>query len=357
MAAGPVRVLLVDNSAIGLVTIQRMLSSSSDIQVVGTARNGREALDLIAELKPSIICTDLHMPVMNGLELTRRVMTTQPLPILVVSISVSEEEDAHNILPLLEAGALDVFPKPDMRNGTDFDESARDLVRKVRVLSGVVPFRKKSAAPRPAAPSTGPMGASTAPGSPEIVSIGASTGGPPALQTVLSRLPASFPAPIVCVQHISDGFLGGLVRWLDEELSLEVKIAEPGETPQAGTVYFPEERTHLEISGQRTLSSSQEDRVDGHRPSVTITLQSVAERYGKTALGVLLTGMGKDGALGMQAISRAGGTTIVQDKSTSVVFGMPRQAIALGAAEHVLPLSEIATQILKVFPTPTKVTS
>jgi two-component system chemotaxis response regulator CheB len=342
--SSPVSVLLVDDSLIALTILARMLSASPDIQVVGKARSGREALELIPRLQPAVICTDLHMPDMDGLELTKEIMGRFPRPILVVSAAV-HPEDTHNVFSLLEAGAIDVLPKP--RGGLAADEQrvAQELISKIKIISGVVALtRRQKISPGLAQLRTGPS-SSPMPAQPRIVAIGASTGGPQALRTILAQLPAEFPAPVLCVQHISDGFLGGLVAWLASNCTMSVKIAQSGELPLPGTVYFPQEGAHLEIDTGGRLASSQKAAVDGHRPSVTVTFKSVADYCGDGAIGVLLTGMGSDGAKGMQEIFEAGGITIAQNEESSTVFGMPMQAIALGAVRYVLPVNKIGLML------------
>jgi two-component system chemotaxis response regulator CheB len=333
-----VSVLLVDDSLIALTILSRMLSTSPDIQVVGKARSGREALELIPRLQPAVICTDLHMPDMDGLELTKQIMARFPRPILVVSAAV-QPEDTHNVFRLLEAGAIDILPKPHGGLAAAEPHVAQELVRKIKLISGVVALTRRQRT-RPGLEQTqdGPL----SPPRPRIVAIGASTGGPQALRTILAQLPVDFPAPIVCVQHISDGFLGGLVDWLASHCSMSIKIAQAGEQPLAGTIYFPQEGAHLEIDPLGKLICSRKPPIDGHRPSVTATFKSVADYCGNGAVGILLTGMGSDGAQGMQEIFAVGGTTIAQNEETSVVFGMPKQAIALGAVKYVLPLHKIS---------------
>jgi two-component system chemotaxis response regulator CheB len=180
----------------------------------------------------------------------------------------------------------------------------------------------------------------------KVVAIGASTGGPQALHTIISQLPASFPVPVICVQHISEGFLKGLVDWLASGSKLQIKIAVAGELPQPGSVYFPPEKRHLQLDKSGRFIYSNALPLNGHCPSVTVTFNSVASFYSRSALGVLLTGMGKDGADGMLAIAQAGGLTIAQDETTSIVFGMPKEAIALGAVQHILPINAIAPLLL-----------
>ena len=345
--SSPVSVLLVDDSLIALTILSRMLATSPDIRVVGKARSGREALELIPRLQPAVVCTDLHMPDIDGLELTKEIMDRFPRPILVVSAAV-HPEDAHNVFRLLEAGAIDVLPKP--RGGLVVDEPrvAQELIRKIKIISGVVALtRRQRRGPGLAPLQAGSSSPRVSP-RPPIVTIGASTGGPQALRTILAQLPAEFPAPILCVQHISDGFLGGLVDWLATQCAMAVKIAQPGEQPLRGIVYFPQEGTHLEVDRSGRLVCSHKAPIDGHRPSVTATFRSVADYCGEAAIGILLTGMGSDGAQGMQHMFEAGGVTICQNEETSVVFGMPKQAIALGAAKYVLPVDKIASMLPEI---------
>lgn len=336
-----IKVLLVDDSPLALTILKRMLSTAGDIDIVGTAKNGEEALRVIPELDPDVILTDLHMPVMDGLEFTKEVMDRYPRPILVVSVSV--REGSLNVFKLLDAGAVDMFQKPKSGLEAEYLQETEELVKKVRILSGVHVFRraKPSADLKESASRTTDHALG-------IVAIGASTGGPQALQQILAQMPSAFPLPIVCVQHIGEMFLFGLLEWLQSVCQLKVRVAVDGEMPVAGTVYFPPEGTHLIIDEGGRFRCSMQPPVNGHRPSITVTFKSVAERCGKGAIGVLLTGMGSDGAEGMKAIADAGGTTIAQDEMTSIVFGMPKQAIELNAVQQVLPLYEIGATILKI---------
>lgn len=334
--SGKITVLLVDDSPVVLTVLKRILAPCADIEVVGTARNGSEALELIPKLSPRVICTDLHMPVMDGLELTREVMNRFPTPILVVSVSV--KDNVVNVFKVLEAGAVDVYPKPQGVLEGEYCDQRNGLAQKIRILAGVSVVRRRR---RIEAPSPPPSNGELAAVSLKIVAIGASTGGPVALQRVLSALPSSFPIPIVCVQHISDGFLQGLVEWLGSVCDLKVGIAQEGWQPLPGTVYFPPEGTHLLFDAEGRFRYSREQAVNGHRPSVSRTFESAAGVFGGAVIGVLLTGMGNDGADGMKAIHDAGGITIAQDEKTSVVFGMPKQAIEKGAAKIIAPLDEI----------------
>lgn len=356
-----IRVLLVEDSPVALMILKRLLSSVGDIEVVGTARTGKQALGMLTRLNPQVICTDLHMPEMDGWEFTSEVMATFPRPILVISASV-QPKDTYNVFRALEAGAVDIFPKPTSESIPDYEALQQELIKKIRVLSGVSVFTRHRRQSKPTSQTSQPASpkvhqvspATSQPTTPvpkvpsstvrrsQIIGIGASTGGPQALYAILSKIPAGFPVPIVCVQHISEGFLLGLVEWLRMKCKLPIQIAPSGEMPQPGTIYFPPERMHLELTKQGRFWYSTAPPLGGHRPSVDVTLKAIAAYYGSSAVGVLLTGMGSDGAQGMKAIADAGGTTVAQDESSCVVFGMPKVAIALGSAQHVLPLPEIA---------------
>jgi two-component system chemotaxis response regulator CheB len=348
MGVTPIRVLLVDDSPLALALLKRMLATSPDVQVVGTACNGQEALGMVPTLDPQVICTDLHMPVMDGLAFTREVMTRFPRPILVISSTV-EPGEAAKTYPVLDAGALDLMPKPSLETGADFDRVARDLVMRVRILAGVRVIRRAPAHAEPPEKVEKPEAPSSIRAvSAKMVVIGASTGGPMALRTILGQLSGDFRLPVICVQHISEGFLAGLVEWLGSQCRVKTEVARSGDAPRVGTVYFPPERMHLEMDARGRFRSSERPSVAGHRPSVTVTMNSVAEYYGRFAVGVLLTGMGSDGAEGMATIARAGGLTLAQNEESCVVFGMPRQAIERGAARHVLSPDEIAAALTQL---------
>lgn len=341
-----IRVLLVDDSQLSVEIIRRMLVDAPDIRVVGAAGNGVQALELLPQVQPDVICTDLHMPRMNGLDLVREVMARHPMPILVLSVSVQADQE-HNIFRMLEAGALDILAKPRGGLEADFGVTAHDLITKIRILSGVKVIGRRRAAVDAAAVHATPPLPGLAGSGPRIIGIGASTGGPQALEIVLGRLPADFPMPLLCVQHIAEGFMQGLVGWLAGCCRIPVRTAEEGAAPDRGIAYFPPDNRHLEIDDAGTFRCSSALPVSGHRPSVDIAFGSLARRYGAAAAGVLLTGMGQDGAQGMLDIARAGGLTIAQDEQSSVVFGMPKRAIELGAAKHVLPLEQIAPALVR----------
>lgn len=357
MSPSPISVLIVEDSPVALTILKRILTSSPEVEIAGIARDGIEALELIPKVNPKVICTDLNMPKMGGLELIQRVMAEFPKPILVISSAVDQTRDAHNVFQLLQAGALDVFLKPSISLMSEYEKMQQDLISRIKVLAGVSVFTihstrpkntKLSAAVLPAqSRSPFPNPASGKFFRPKVVAIGASTGGPQAFHTILKALPANFPLPILCVQHISEGFLAGFTNWLEATCPLRVEIAQSGDLPRPGTIYFAPDHCHLRLSAQGRFVTFRDAAVCGHRPSVTVLFQSVAAYYQQTTLGLLLTGMGRDGADGLLSILNAGGTTIAQNETSSIVFGMPREAIALGAAQHILSLDEIAPFLLK----------
>lgn len=336
----PVRVLLVEDSPVALALLKRSLANLPEIQVVGTAGNGALALEMIPKLDPHVICTDLHMPVMDGLEFTRTVMERFPKPILVISVSV-QQEDRWNIFQLFEAGALDVFPKPMAdwlsKKGSDFSQ---ELARKILLLAGVnsfpCPTRHNIPLKRPlrAMPSL------------SMVVVGGSLGGPQVLKEIVSGLPHDFPAPILCVQHMDEMFQEDLVFWLRQHTPMAVQLASHGEVPFPGSIYFPPREHHLTLDSVGRMVCSQATPVDGQRPSITVTMESVADHFGATTIGILLSGVGNDGVRGLEAINRKGGVTIVQDEESSLVFEVPRKAIEMGAAQHVLPCSGLSQALL-----------
>ncbi|NEP20253.1 MAG: response regulator, partial [Leptolyngbya sp. SIO4C1] len=303
-----------------------------------------EALAMIPEVEPEVICTDLHMPQMDGLVLTMEVMDRYPRPILVVSASV-QEDDSQHVFQLLSAGAVDIFPKPVTGLRADNATLNDALINKIRILSGVKVFRKKQQS-APAKPLVLPQPARTT-SRIQLVTVGASTGGPQALHTLFSQLPKDFP-PVLCVQHISTGFLQGLIDWLQKGCLVSLEIAQSNQRPQPGRIYFPPEDHHLTLNKKGEFVYLDLPPVEGHCPSITVTFDAVAQYYRHRAVGILLTGMGRDGALGMQSIAQAGGLTIAQDEESCVVFGMPKVAIDLGAAKQVLPIGAIAPALLKL---------
>jgi two-component system, chemotaxis family, protein-glutamate methylesterase/glutaminase len=236
---------------------------------------------------------------------------------------------------------LDILAKPRGGLESDFGITAHDLITKIKILAGVKVIGRRGTSANAITQPMLPLQSVPTTSAPRIVGIGASTGGPQALERILGQLPEDYPLPLLCVQHIAVGFMQGLVDWLAGSCRIRVRTAVEGAQPLAGTAYFPPNARHLEIDDSGAFRCSSALPFGGHRPSIDIAFSSLARRYGADAVGVLLTGMGQDGAQGMLDIARAGGLTIAQDEESSVVFGMPKRAIELGAVRHVLPLQQI----------------
>jgi two-component system, chemotaxis family, protein-glutamate methylesterase/glutaminase len=331
----PIRVLVADDSELFRDVLARVVSTDPSFEVVGVAADGNAAAALARSVRPDVITMDLHMPCADGFSGIARIMAETPTPILVLSAN-REEAVGFRALSL---GALDILEKPSATS--DLGAYGSLLRSRLRLLAGVRVIRHPRGlrdGPRPAAPVRGRA---------DLVVIGASLGGPRALATILRALPADFPAPIAVVQHIADGFTEGLASWLAQESRLNVREARDGEPLRAGRVLLAPTGRHLVVS-EGTAHLSEAAPVDTFRPSVTPLFVSAASSYGPRACGVLLTGMGRDGAEGLRALKAAGAHTIAQDEATSVVFGMPRAAIELGAVDRVLPLDDIARALLEL---------
>jgi two-component system, chemotaxis family, protein-glutamate methylesterase/glutaminase len=341
----PIKVLLVEDSPIALELLTRLLTDSSEVEIVGTAQNGQEALELVPTVNPDVICTDLHMAPIDGLELTKQVMARFPRPILVISNSVGED-DTKNIFGLLQAGAIDIFPKPTSNEYAEYALVQQRLIAKIEMLSQVTVKARTQRSEFKADRSGNLVGVASPlenrTNALRAIAIGASTGGPQAIHKIITSLPADFPVPIICAQHIGDGFLTGLINWLKEDSQLQVKIAQIGETPIPRTVYFAPERAHLEFDNRGKFIYSNFTTSTGTCPSIDTLFQAVARTYGSASASILLTGMGTDGVVGTEVIQAAGGTTIAQDEHSCLIFGMSKLAIASGRVEHVFGLSEIA---------------
>jgi two-component system, chemotaxis family, protein-glutamate methylesterase/glutaminase len=328
------RIVIADDSSMARSLIRTLLEQESDIQVVGEACNGRQAVEMAKALRPDLLTMDLEMPVMNGLEAIDEIMCSKALPILVVS----DHAHARQALEAIEHGALDVISKPDYS-----DSSVQAFIAKLRMLAGVsviTRFRSRSQQ-RPA-----PMPHIAMPSPMQIVAIASSTGGPQALAQLLPQLPASFPSPVVIAQHIAAGFAGGMCDWLATLCKLPVTLAREGELLKGGTIYIAPSEHHLQITPSRHLRLIQPADTDLYHPDCNCLLNSVAEIYGRHAIGVIMTGMGHDGAAGMAAIRQRGGMTIAQDESTSLIYGMNRVAVEQQAIQQILPLSAIAAALI-----------
>jgi len=325
-----------------------ILNEDPDIEVTAEAADGQEAVYLTARCRPDVIVMDVVMPVMNGLEATRTIMSETPTPIVLVSSSYDPAGGMS--FDALKAGALVLLAKPPGPQAETFGQESAGLRMTVKLMAEVKLVRRRPAhqpAPAPARPPGPPAPAATR--AVEVVAIAASTGGPAALATILGRLPPTTPVPILVVQHITAGFHQGLVDWMASVSTLEVRLAQDGEPLRAGQVLFAPAEAHLGVDGRGRVALSADPPIGGHRPSATHLFRSVAERYGGGAVGTILTGMGDDGVAGLRTLKEAGGLVLAQDEATSVVYGMPREAAVLGVVDQVLPVGEIARELVSAW--------
>jgi two-component system, chemotaxis family, protein-glutamate methylesterase/glutaminase len=346
------RVLVVDDSRTSRLLMVEILRADAEVEVVGQAADGIEAVEMAKVLRPDIITMDVQMPRLDGFGATKRIMVENPTPILITT-----SVDPRSLAVSLEAvrmGALAVQAKPRDPLSPTFDDEASEFVRQVKAMSRVKVVRHYSTpapAPRALAAHAVTRLAPLLPAPPvhdvpaEIVAIAASTGGPAALHYILTTLPADFPVPILVVQHISRGFTPGFAGWLDKASPLHVKLAEEGELLVPGTVYIAVDDHHLCLTPSRRIQLSKAPAVGGFRPSGTVLFQSVANTFGSTAVAVILTGMGRDGVDGLRAIRNAGGRTVAESEDTAVIYGMPAAAVHAGLADYILPLDQVCAAV------------
>lgn len=355
-----IRVLVVDDSATARALLVSLIASEPDMQVVGEAATGRDAVEMATRLTPDLITMDVHMPLMDGLEATKLIMIQTPRPIIIVSSAVHSEE-VELSLEAMRAGALMVLAKPQGPTSPGFAGERRQFVSMVRAMSAVKvvrrhgtmsPYTMNTPVARPAA--TVPLRPFSTGGarSVRLVAIGASTGGPAALRTILAELPREFPVPILIVQHIARGFSAGLADWLSHDTPLRVKLAELGEPANPGTVYIAPDDRHigcrLDEQGEMRLVLDGSPAVGAFRPSASYLFHSTGESLGAGVLAVILTGMGDDGVSGLRVLKQQGGRVLAQDEATSVIYGMPREAVRAGVVDTTLPLTAIARKLVEL---------
>lgn len=349
-----IRCLVADDARTFRAVMRHILSSAPGVEVVGEACDGREAVSLVRTLRPDVVTMDVRMPHLDGLAALEEIMRVAPTPVIVVSGEGAA--DAQLSFRALQLGAIEVLPKPRDPGTARFDRQAEAIRQAVRAVAGLVLVGRRRPVPAKPAPRATPREARrSAPPSPApfpavppaIVAVAASTGGPAALATILAQLPRDLPTPVLVAQHIAAGFNLGFAKWLATTTALAVRIAEDGEPLAPGTVYVAPEDRHLGVS-RRRVQLSDDPPVNGFRPSGTHLFASVAREHGARAAGFVLSGMGSDGAAGLERVRAAGGYTAAQSAATSVVFGMPRVALETGAAAHELDLEEIARVIRRL---------
>jgi two-component system chemotaxis response regulator CheB len=337
-----IKVLIVEDSPVAQEFLVYILTSDPAIQVVGIANNGVEALEAVTQKRPDVITMDIHMPMMDGFEATRRIMETRPTPIVMVSGSIGAKEVAATFRAV-EAGALAVVLRPPGIDRQEFEAAARELIQTVKLMSEVKVVRRfPRLASAPALPPAAKVEVQKAVAGIQAIAIGTSTGGPPVLREILSGLPRDLPVPVFIVQHIAPGFVGGLAEWLAGASRFPVRVPSHGEHPAPGQGYIAPDGCHMGIGSGPRIVLSGDAPENGLRPSVAYLFRSVARVFGPRAVGVLLTGMGRDGARELKAMKDMGAITIAQDEESSVVHGMPGEAIRLDAATYVLPPEGIA---------------
>ena len=348
-----IRVVLAEDSDTCRALLTAVLESDGQLHIVGQAHDGEAALALTEQLRPDVVVMDAYMPVMDGFAATRNIMLRCPTPIVIVSASMNVAHVAAS-MRALAAGALTILPKPGSPSDAGFEELAQQFVRTVRAMADVKVVRRfdrgRSAPSEPPALAQGiapPLPVNAKP-RPRVVGIGASTGGPAALQRVFSDFAVQTPVPIVVVQHIARGFIEGLAGWLDAVTPHRVRVAGHGDLLQPGTVYLAPDDSQLWITRRGTVDLSRRAAVGGFLPSASVLFSSLGESYGASALGVILTGMGQDGVDGLRELRAAGAQVIAQDEETSVVFGMPAAAIAAGLVDTVLPLPMIGPRLFQL---------
>lgn len=341
-----IRVLIADDSLVAREMLTQILMSDPGIEVIGTASNGQEAVEMVERLRPDLVTMDVHMPKMDGLEATERIMAYTPTPILVVSSSV-HGEGMGRAFDALAIGALEVIKKPEPRDWAALEAIGRDIIRRVKILARVRVITHIRGRRSPVHRTPEPSHPVVRRGAVQLVAVGSSTGGPSALLSVLGRLPSSFPLPIVIAQHIAEGFVPGLAAWLDAGSQIKVAAAENGKPVKPGVAYLAATGSNMEIDGS-VMRFTKPLAGQLYIPSADTLFESVARSYGPHALGVLLTGMGVDGARGLKRMHDLGAPTICQDEATSTVWGMPKAAIDVGAASVVLAVNDIAGEIERV---------
>jgi two-component system chemotaxis response regulator CheB len=347
MVQRTIRVLIADDSQTVRNHLAGLVNAAPGMIVVGEASDGEEAVARVEALRPDVVSMDIRMPRMDGLEATRRIMVQCPTPIVIVSALLDTDVDLS--IRSLEAGALAVVSRPAARLEHIPDSFQRRFVNALTAMSGVSLVRRRTGLEVPSAPIQSPLVEQTA--RPELVVIGASAGGPSALCEVIGRLPPDYPIPVVIVQHMPDEFMDGLVRWLGGQVTLPVKLAEEGQVLTGGRAYVAPGGSHLTVAryGRRLVARLREDSgTDAYCPSVNVLFKSAALACGAECVGVILSGMGDDGAVGMMALREAGAATLAQDQATCTVFGMPGAAIERGAVQTILPLGDIPTALIRL---------
>ncbi len=351
MSTGPLKILVVDDSLYMRSAIKKLLDSRSEFQVIDLAKDGKEAVEKVIALKPDVVTMDFNMPRMNGVEAVRAIMEQRPTPVLM--FSAHTRQGARETFDALHAGAIDFVTKPAGEVSSQLDGIADELCRKLVAASRT----RLAPVPTARAPSLRTTRTMTVPSvrrsqamsaanpNPKIIFIAISTGGPVALSRVIPQLPATLRAGVVIIQHMPATFTGALADRLNSESQLQVREAVDGDIPCPGLVLVAPGGKHLKVDLDGTLRLADGPLVHGCKPAADLTMKSAAAAYGRHAVGLVMTGMGKDGAEGLRTIKQAGGKTFAQDKESSLIFGMPKAALELEAVDEVVALDSIAAKL------------
>ncbi len=345
------RVFIIDDSALVRSIVKQILSEAPDMELAGEASNGKAGAEAVEKIKPDLVLLDVNMPIMNGIEATKAIMASYPVPIIIFSTSV----DADVSFQACNAGAVDVMTKPDIGQYND-PQFLNEFYSKLRMLGSGKGIKKSevtapdfSSLRKDEVSDTANQQKSILRGfNPAMIVMGASTGGPKAVRTILSMLPSDLPVPVALVQHLETGFDQGYCDWLNELSALKVILVHEKMDCKPGYVYLAPNDRHIILKKGPVIMPDDGDKVLNQKPAVDVLFKSAAAAYGSEIAGVLLTGMGSDGAAGCLSIIEQGGITLVQDQATSAIYGMPKEAVRLGAATQVLPLDEIPAVMKKV---------
>ena len=334
------KIAIVNDMPMAVEALRRALAFEPAHEVIWVAGNGAEAVQRCTEYTPDLILMDLIMPLMDGVEATRRIMAETPCAIVIVT--VDREQNVHRVFEAMGYGALDVVDTPAIGGGNP-QEAAAPLLRKIMNIGWLIGEQSNRVR---SAPSSHRHSSSRQ----HLVAIGSSAGGPAALEVLLKGLPRGFSAAIVLVQHVDQVFAAGMAEWLASASGLDVRLAQEGEPPQSGTVLLAGTNHHIRLLKNGTLAYTAEPVNEIYRPSIDVFFESVANYWSGDAVGVLLTGMGRDGAQGLKLMRQQGYLTIAQDQNSSAVYGMPKAAAAIDAAMEIRPLDKIAPRLLEIFP-------
>ncbi len=343
-----IRILVVDDSSVVRELLTFLLNSDPELEVIRAVSNGYEALDAIEELRPDVVTMDIHMPGINGYDTTRKIMENFPTPIIIVSGS-GDPKEMEKSFHAIEAGALMAVNRPPGLGHPGFEMAAMQLIRSVKAMAEVKVIkrwpRERLVQSLARTPERAPRNATRRI---DMVAVGASTGGPVALQNFLLALPKEFSVPIVIVQHMAPGFIHGFAEWLSNSCERPVLVPAHGTTTMPGHVYVAPDGHHMAVDKMGRILLTRCLPNNGLCPSVSHLFKGIAETYGEHAAGVIMTGMGRDGSVELKLMRDAGAITFAQDEKSSVIHGMPGEAIKLGAAEHVMPVEQIASTLTAI---------